>query len=121
MLASAACLIPAATTHQAWTAVICLTASLFFLELVIGPAWAVPMDVGGEFSGTVTGTMNMAGSLAASASPIIFGVLTQRGFWIAPFLITAGVLLTGALIWTFLIDPEKSVVEERIPKMGSPI
>jgi sugar phosphate permease len=121
MLASAACLIPAATTHQAWTAVICLTASLFFLELVIGPAWAVPMDVGGEFSGTVTGTMNMAGSLAASASPIIFGVLTQRGFWIAPFLITAGVLLTGALIWTFLIDPEKSVVEERIPKIGSPI
>jgi MFS family permease len=79
------------------------------------------VDVGGEFSGTVTGTMNMVGSLAASASPIIFGVLTQRGFWIAPFLITAGVLLTGALIWTFFIDPEKSVVEGRIPKMGSAI
>jgi sugar phosphate permease len=110
MLASAICLIPAATTHHAWTAILCLTASLFFLELVIGPAWAVPMDVGGEFSGTVSGVMNMAGSLAASLSPIIFGSLVQRGFWIAPFFITAGVLLTGALIWTFLIDPEKSVV-----------
>jgi MFS family permease len=110
MLASGLCLIPAATTRSAETAVLCLTASLFFLELVIGPAWAVPMDVGGEYSGTVTGVMNMAGALAASVSPIIFGFLVQKGFWIVPFVISAGVLLTGALIWAFLIDPEKSVV-----------
>jgi sugar phosphate permease len=110
MLASGVCLIPAATTHSAWTAVLCLTASLFFLELVISPAWAVPMDVGGEHSGTVCGVMNMAGSLAASLSPLIFGALVQRGFWIAPFFISAGVMLTGALIWACLIDPEKSVV-----------
>jgi sugar phosphate permease len=111
MLVSGACLIPAAMTHSAWTAILCLTASLFFLELVISPAWAVPMDVGGEYSGTVSGVMNMAGSLAASLSPIIFGALVQRGFWITPFFITAGVLLAGALIWAFLIDPERSVVE----------
>jgi sugar phosphate permease len=111
MLASAVCLIPAATTHSASTAVACLTASLFFLEMVIGPAWAVPMDVGGEYSGTVTGVMNMAGALGASVSPVIFGFFAQRGSWIAPFLVTAGMLLSGALIWTFLIDPENSVVK----------
>jgi len=111
MLASGGCLIPAALAHSAWAAILCLTASLFFLELVIGPAWAVPMDVGGEYSGTVSGVMNMAGSLAASLSPIIFGALVQRGFWVTPFFISAGVLLTGALIWAFLIDPERSVVE----------
>jgi sugar phosphate permease len=113
MLASGACLIPAATAHSAWTAILCLTASLFFLELVISPAWAVPMDVGGEYSGTVSGVMNMAGSLAASVSPIIFGALVQRGFWIAPFFISAGVLVTGGLIWAFLINPDTSVVEAR--------
>ncbi|HEY4815297.1 MAG TPA: MFS transporter [Chthoniobacterales bacterium] len=111
MLASGVCLIPAATAHSAWTAILCLTASLFFLELVISPAWAVPMDVGGEYSGTVCGVMNMAGSLAASLSPIIFGALVQRGFWILPFFISAGVLLTGALIWAFLIDAEKLVID----------
>jgi len=111
MLASGSFLIPAALTHHAGIAVLCLTGSLFFLELVISPAWAVPMDVGGEYSGTVSGVMNMAGSLAASVSPIIFGFLVQRGLWITPFFISAGVLLTGALIWAFLIDPEKSVVE----------
>src|SRR5579863_5134651 len=119
MLASGVCLIPAAITHSAWTAILCLTASLFFLELVISPAWAVPMDVGGEYSGTVSGVMNMAGSLAASVSPIIFGALVQRGFWIAPFFISAGVLLTGAVIWAFLIDPEQSVVEGMIPSVSN--
>jgi hypothetical protein len=102
-------------THSAWAAITCLTASLFFLELVIGPAWAVPMDVGGEYSGTVTGVMNMAGSLAASVSPVVFGLFAQRGFWVAPFLVTAGVMLTGTVIWTFLINPEISVVGAALP------
>jgi sugar phosphate permease len=117
MLISGLCLIPAAMAHSAWTAIFCLTASLFFLELVISPAWAVPMDVGGEYSGTVSGVMNMAGSLAASLSPIIFGALVQRGFWITPFFITAGVLLAGALVWACLINPEQSVVTVTIPRI----
>ena len=91
-------------------AVLCLGLSFFFLELVIGPAWAVPMDVGGQFSGTVTAIMNMAGALAASLTPLVYGTLFDRELWIAPFFVSAGVLCVGALIWLFLIDPEKSVV-----------
>jgi len=68
------------------------------------------MDVGGQFSGTVTGIMNMAGALAASLTAIVYGTLFGKGFWVAPFLVSAGVMFLGALIWTFLIDPEKSVV-----------
>jgi sugar phosphate permease len=115
LLVSGAMLIPTAITHNAWTAVICLAVSFFFLELVIGPAWAVPMDVGGESSGTVSSVMNTAGALAASASPVVFGFFAQRGFWIAPFIVTAAVLLGGALIWAFLIDPEVPVAEASVP------
>src|SRR5260370_25472671 len=79
MLASDACLIPAATTHSASTAVACLTASLFFLEMVIGPAWAVPMDVGGEYGGTVPGVMNIAVALWPSGVSPGFGFFSQRG------------------------------------------
>jgi sugar phosphate permease len=114
MMASGLCLIPAALTHDAMTAIFCLAVSLFFLELVISPAWAVPMDVGGRFSGTVSGLMNMTGALVASVSPIIFGYLVQRGQWITPFFISAGVLLTGSIFWAFLIDPEKSVVGDAL-------
>jgi len=108
---AATLLIPAATTESAITAILCLTASNFFLELVLGPAWAVPMDVGGTSSGTVTAVMNMVGAVGASISPLVFGFLVERGSWIAPFYVTEAVLASGALIWIFLIDPEKSVVE----------
>jgi sugar phosphate permease len=103
-------LIPAGSTDSAITAILCLTASNFFLELVLGPAWAVPMDVGGTSSGTVTAVMNMVGAVGASISPLVFSALVERGSWVAPFYVTAGVLASGSLIWIFLIDPEKSVV-----------
>jgi sugar phosphate permease len=109
-LLSAVFLIPAATTGNAMASVLCLAASFFFLEFVIGPAWAVPMDVGGQFSGTVTAVMNMAGALAASFTPLIFGYYFGKGSWTAPFFITSAVMLLGAAIWTFLINPERSVV-----------
>jgi sugar phosphate permease len=106
-------LIPAGTTDSAMIAILCLTASNFFLELVLGPAWAVPMDVGGTSSGTVTAVMNMVGAVGASISPLVFGFLVERGSWVAPFYVTAAVLASGSLIWIFLIDPQKSVVEAR--------
>jgi len=111
LLISGLFLLPAAMTRSPWTAVICLAASFFSLELVVGPVWAVPMDVGGEFSGTVAAVMNTAGAIGASISPVVFGFFAQRGFWIVPFVVTACVLFTCTLIWIFLIDPEKSVVE----------
>ena len=111
-LLSGAFLIPAAMTGSAWASVLSLAASFFFLELVIGPAWAVPMDVGGAFSGTVTGVMNMAGALAASVTPLVFGYYFGKGSWMVPFFITSGVMLLGAAVWMFLIDPEKSVVAQ---------
>jgi MFS family permease len=70
------------------------------------------MDVGGASSGTVTGVMNMSGAVGASISPLVFGTLVQQGSWIAPFFVTAAVLVAGAFIWIFLINPEKSVVAE---------
>ena len=63
----------------------CLAASFFFLEWVIGPAWAVPMDVGGQFSGTVTGVMNMVGALGGASTAVVYGSLFNRGLWVAPF------------------------------------
>jgi sugar phosphate permease len=93
------------------TAVYCLTAAMFFLEMTIGPAWAVPMDVGGEFSGTVSGMMNMGGQFVGALSPIVFGRLVSKGAWVAPFAVSAGLLFIGAAIWAFWIDPDQSVID----------
>jgi sugar phosphate permease len=104
-------IVPAALTEDAYTAVYCLTGALFFLECTIGPSWAVPMDVGGKCSGTVSGMMNMAGNIGGALSPIVFGVLVQFGSWQAPFIVAAGLLILGAAIWAFWLDPDVSVLE----------
>jgi MFS family permease len=101
-------------TEEAYIAVYCLTASMFFLECTIGPSWAVPMDIGGEVSGTVSGMMNMAGNFGGALSPIVFGVLVQFGSWQAPFIVAASLLVVGAAIWGFWLDPSTSVVEKTI-------
>jgi MFS family permease len=84
---------------------------MFFLECIIGPAWAVPMDVGGKYSGTVSGMMNMAGNIGGALSPLVFGFLVQYGSWRAPFIVAACLLIAGACIWAFWLSPETSVVE----------
>ena len=63
--------IPAALTSNTFSSILFLAASFFFLEWVIGPAWAVPMDVGGQFSGTVTGVMNMVGALGGASTAVV--------------------------------------------------
>ena len=102
----------AALSASPSAAVYFLTAAMFFLEMTIGPAWAVTMDVGGEFSGTVSGMMNMGGQFVGALSPTVFGYLVSRGSWVAPFGVSAGLLFVGAAIWAFWIDPEQSVIDK---------
>jgi MFS family permease len=70
------------------------------------------MDMGGEHSGTVSGMMNMAGNIGGALSPIVFGFLVQFGSWQAPFVVAASLLVAGAAIWLFWLDPSVSVVEK---------
>ncbi len=112
MLGCVVFIVPAALTENAMTAIYCLTAAMFFLECTIGPSWSVPMHVGGKFSGTVSGMMNMAGNIGGALSPVVFGVLVELGSWAAPFIVAAGLLVLGAAVWAFWIDPEVSVLEK---------
>ena len=112
-LAMAGCfLVPAALTPDATASILYFAVSFFFLVWVVGPSWAVAMDVGRSFTGTVTGVMNMSASLTASVTPIVYGMLFGQGYWVAPFLVSTAVLIGGALVWLCLIDPEKRIVDE---------
>jgi sugar phosphate permease len=110
LLGCAACIVPAALTDNAYVAVYCLTAAMFFLEFTIGPSWAVPMDTGGKYSGTVSGMMNMAGNFGGAISPIVFGILVQVGSWQAPFIVAAALLVIGSAVWAFWLDPDKPIL-----------
>ena len=118
MLGCTCFIVPAALTDDAYTAVYCLSAAMFFLECTVGPSWAVPMHVGGKYSGTVSGVMNMAGNIGGALSPTVFGILVQFGSWQAPFIVAAALLVVGAGIWAFWLDPEASVLEQ--PSVEAP-
>jgi sugar phosphate permease len=120
LLGCAAFIVPAALTDNAYTAVYCLTGAMFFLECTIGPAWAVPMDAGGKYSGTVSGMMNMAGNFGGAMSPLVFGILAQYGNWEAPFVVAAALLVVGAGVWAFWLDPDRSCVEKHEVRVTVP-
>ena len=120
MLGCCIFIVPAALTTNAYTAVYCLTAAMFFLECTIGPAWSVQMDTGGKYSGTVSGMMNMAGNFGGAMSPLVFGVLAQYGNWQAPFIVAASLLVIGSAVWAFWLDPDASVIEEQYRPATAP-
>jgi D-galactonate transporter len=120
LLGCAVFIVPAALTEDAYVAVYCLTAAMFFLECTIGPSWSVPMDTGGKYSGTVSGMMNMAGNIGGAMSPLVFGVLAQYGNWQAPFVVAAVLLVLGAAVWGFWLDPDRSVVEKHDAPVAVP-
>ncbi len=88
------------------TVALCLSGGFFFAELVIGPMWAVPMDIAPRYAGTASGMMNSGSALAAIVSPLAAGyVIDMTGNWYLPFLITIA-LLTAGVLCAFLMHPE---------------
>ena len=90
---------------------LCLSGGFFFAELVIGPMWAVPMDIAPRYAGTSAGLMNTGSAFAAIVSPLVAGyVIDVTGNWYLPFLMSMGLLALGAMT-AFLMHPEKPFEE----------
>ena len=47
-------------THDQTSIILCLGASLFFLEMTEGPVWAVPMDIAPRYAGIADGFIGTA-------------------------------------------------------------
>ena len=78
----------------------------FFNDTTLPGSWTTCMDVGGQYAGTVSGSMNMLGNFGGMAGPIVVGYvldLTHRDWQIA-FAISAVIYFLGAICWLF-IDP----------------
>ena len=91
-------------------AMIVLGIAGLFNDFVMPPAWAACMDVGGRYSGTVSGAMNMMGNIAGALSPLAVGYLlawTGQN-WTMTFYVSAAVYSLGAVCWLFL-DPETPI------------
>ena len=86
-----------------------LTFALAGLELTVAVAWAIALDIGGEFSGSVSSVMNTLGNLGGALSAVMIGYLATHLGWNWPFLAASALCLTAALLAT-RINPNRSAV-----------
>jgi MFS family permease len=103
-LGASACIFVFAGIEDPRRAMIVLGFAGFFNDFVMPAAWAGTMDIGGRYSGTVSGAMNMMGSIAGAASVLVVGYLLAwtGGNWTMTFYISAAIYLVGAVCWLFL-------------------
>jgi MFS family permease len=121
MLGAAACLIPVIYSRDLNTLALCLTGGFFFLEVVIGPIWSVPMDIAPQYSGTASGLMNTGSAVAAIVSPLVFGYIVDvTGNWQLPFYGSVGLLLIGAVL-AFTMHPDRKFVDTPVTDAPLPL
>jgi MFS family permease len=97
--------------NNAMTGLACLTIAMAGLELTVPVAWALCLDIAGDFSGSVTGVMNTLGNLGGAVSAVMIGYLATIFGWTVPFLVSS-VLCGVAALLAMRIDPNHSAVAE---------
>ena len=101
-LIAAAGIIPAtlAATPEQCVAFTCI--AFFGLEITVGVSWAVPLDIGGDWAGSVSSVMNTAGNLGGAFSSLAVGYLVRDYGWNVPFLVAAALCVLGAILFARL-------------------
>lgn len=108
-LLSAATTIPAIFAHDPRVSVAFYCAAFFGLEWTVGISWAVPLDIGGDFAGSVSAVMNTLGNLGGAISATVVTYAATRYGWNAPFIITSALCLIGAALY-LKIDSSRRIV-----------
>lgn len=86
-------------TSVAW---FCL--AVFALELTVGVSWAVTLDIGHEFAGSVSALMNTCGNIGGTLAGVLTGILVgdQVARWNVPFLVVSGLLFLAAILFLWI-------------------
>jgi sugar phosphate permease len=106
-------LVPGVLTNNALLALACLTIALAGLELTVAVSWAMCIDIGGNFSGSVSSVMNTWGNLGGAISAVMVGYLATLLGWKSPFILASAFCLFSALLVS-RIDPRRSAVGESL-------
>jgi ACS family glucarate transporter-like MFS transporter len=112
-LAALACLLPI-WAREVWLVGLAFGAWMFFNDGMLGPAWASCADVGESYAGTLSGAMNMTGSLFGAAGAWLAGILMEGGQDQVLFLVFACGYGLASLCW-LAVD----VTRPLVPKEGS--
>jgi ACS family glucarate transporter-like MFS transporter len=101
-----------------WQNVMWMSFSLGALGLTFNASWAACLDLGGKYSGSVSGWMNLWGNIGGMLAPILTAWIATKYSWRAAIIVTAAAAFVGVLAW-FLVKPDKCLVVDEVP--GKPV
>ena len=103
-------------TQDKFFAVVFLALGFAGSDFMLPVAWAVCLDIGRKYAGTVTGAMNTAGQLGSFFLSAGFGfVVRAYGSYDAPLYPMIVFTICACLLW-FAIDPTKQLVPDEEPR-----
>jgi ACS family glucarate transporter-like MFS transporter len=73
--------------------------------------WAITADIGGRFSGSISGFMNMGGQFGGAVTSFLTPYIAQQFGWTASFLVAAALSVVGSLSW-LLVNPDRPVAAD---------
>jgi sugar phosphate permease len=82
---------------------------MFGLETTVGVSWALTLDMGGEFAGSVSAIMNTCGNIGGACATFLVPAFVQAFGWHVPFLVIGGLSALAAVLF-LQIDAEKKVI-----------
>jgi len=71
--------------------------------------WAITADIGGRFSGSISGFMNMCYQFGGAVTSFLTPYIALQFGWTASFLVAAVLSVVGSLCW-LLVNPDRPVV-----------
>jgi len=89
--------------------------AVFGMELVVGNAWAVTLDIGGSFAGSCSAVMNTFGNIGGAIIATVTGFIVKAYGWNAAFYVVVALAVLGALLFTQIDAGRKLVPESTSP------
>jgi ACS family glucarate transporter-like MFS transporter len=106
--------------HSVGPAVLAFTLAIFGADLTISPSWVFCADIAGERTGSISGAMNMVGSIGAFASANAFPLLNRAtGSSAAYFILAVGLNSLGVLCWIRMRSVHSSSLATLNPAEGN--
>ncbi len=88
-------------------AIVFISIAVFGADMTLSPSWSACVDVGKQFSGAVSGTMNMAGNIGSFLTALAFPYLLDMTGSEVPFFYLAAALNVLAMFLWMAIQPQK--------------
>ena len=110
---AAGAILPATFTASAMASVWYTCLAVFGLETTVGVSWAIPLDIGGDYAGSVSSVMNTCGNIGGAISPALLAYLVRSYGWNVPFVVASALCVAAAVLFAG-VDATQRIFAEAV-------